>query len=55
MGRHENEGMAKVDRGWEPMTLTYVGDAGQLLEGGGGKKSPVPHDSGDIFKPPGQN
>ena len=39
---------------WEPMKLTYVGDAGDVLEGGGGKKSPTPFDPGEIFKPPGQ-
>jgi hypothetical protein len=38
---------------WEPMTLKYVGDAGELLEGGTGKKSPVPTDPGEIFKEPG--
>jgi len=51
----ENKKNQEPDAQWEPMTLTYVGDAGQLLEGGGGKMSPVPHDTGDIFKPPGQN
>jgi hypothetical protein len=38
---------------WEPMTFTYVGDAGELLEGGGGKMSTSPQDPGEIFKPPG--
>jgi hypothetical protein len=36
------------------MTVTYVGDAGELLEGGGGKLSPTPFDPGEVFKPPGQ-
>jgi hypothetical protein len=36
------------------MTLTYVGDSGELLEGGGGKLTPSPNDPGDTFKPPGQ-
>jgi hypothetical protein len=55
VGRETEGSERDTDRSWEPMTLTYVGDAGQLLEGGGGKMSPVPHDTGDIFKPPGQN
>lgn len=38
---------------WEPMTLTYVGDAGELLEGGEGKMSTSPQDPGEMFKPPG--
>jgi hypothetical protein len=38
---------------WEPMTIKYVGDAGELLAGGTGKKSPVPTDPGEVFKEPG--
>ena len=38
---------------WEPMTVKYVGDAGELLAGGEGKTSPVPTDPGEIFKEPG--
>jgi hypothetical protein len=38
---------------WEPMTIKYVGDAGELLAGGTGKKSPMPTDPGEIFKEPG--
>jgi hypothetical protein len=38
---------------WEAMTLTYVGDAGELLGTGGGKTSPSPTDPGEIFKNPG--
>jgi hypothetical protein len=55
VGRDTEDRAASTDRSWVSMTLTYVGDAGELLEGGGGKMSPVPHDSGDTFKPPGQN
>jgi hypothetical protein len=36
------------------MTLTYVGEVGEVLRGGGGKLSPTPGDPGDNFKPPGQ-
>ena len=32
------------------MTLTYVGDAGELLEGGGGKLSPMAVDPGEPRK-----
>jgi hypothetical protein len=35
------------------MTVTYVGDVGELLEGGGGKLTPMPGDPGEMFKPPG--
>ena len=38
---------------WESMTLTYVGHAGEILEGGGGKPSPFPADPGETFKPSG--
>jgi hypothetical protein len=54
VGSKTDKRSSEGDRSWEPMTLTYLGEAGELLEGGGGKMSPVPHDTGDIFKPPGQ-
>ncbi|MGI8429750.1 MAG: hypothetical protein ACR2OB_10700 [Solirubrobacteraceae bacterium] len=40
-------------RGWESMTLTYVGEVGEVLQGGGGKLSTVGQDPGDARKPPG--
>ena len=40
-------------KAWEPMTIKYVGDAGELLAGGEGKTSPVPTDPGEVFKEPG--
>ena len=40
-------------RPWEPMRLHYVGHAGEILEGGGGKPSPFPADPGDTLKPSG--
>lgn len=47
-----NEGQ---ERSWEPMRLTYVGEVGEVLQGGGGKLSIVAADSGDApRKPPGQ-
>jgi hypothetical protein len=39
---------------WEPMTLTYVGSVGEVLQGGGGKLSPNCGDPGDPRKPRGQ-
>ena len=39
---------------WEPMRLTEVGHVGEVVQGGGGKLSPVTADTGDIRKPPGQ-
>jgi hypothetical protein len=39
---------------WEPMKVTFAGDAGELLKSGPGKASPSPFDPGDNFVPPGQ-
>jgi hypothetical protein len=39
---------------WEPMKITFAGDAGELLKSGPGKASPSPFDPGDNFVPPGQ-
>jgi hypothetical protein len=41
-------------QGWAPMTLTYLGNVHELLQGGGGKLSPFAADSGDVRKPKGQ-
>ena len=41
-------------KAWEPMKLTFAGDAGELLKTGGGKKSPNPSDPGEPFLPPGK-
>jgi hypothetical protein len=49
----EERSDSQTRKAWEPMKLSYVGDAGDVLEGGGGKKSPTPFDPGEIFKPPG--
>jgi hypothetical protein len=38
---------------WEPMKITFAGDAGELLKSGEGKKSPQPFDPGEVFRPPG--
>jgi hypothetical protein len=45
--------MTQEKKPWEPMKLTYVGDVGEIIQGGQGKTS-TSADSGDVFKPPGQ-
>ena len=40
-------------KSWEPMRLTYTGEAKDVVRGGGGKTSPSPNDPGDIRKPSG--
>lgn len=53
-GRPSSDRRAEERRArWESMTLTYVGHAGEILEGGGGKPSPFPADPGETFKPSG--
>ena len=42
---------------WEPMSIRYVGDVGdvvQMTTGTGQGKTANAHDPGDVFKPPGQ-
>ena len=39
---------------WEAMKLTDVGNVGAVVRGGGGKLTPVTHDTGDSRKPSGQ-
>jgi hypothetical protein len=39
---------------WEPMTVTYVGNVGEVLLQGGGKLSPCNGDPGEPRKPKGQ-
>jgi hypothetical protein len=42
-------------KNWEPMTLSYVGHVGDVLQSGGGKLSSVCGDPGEeIRKPKGQ-
>lgn len=38
---------------WEPMTLTPLGQIGDILQGGAGKLSVDSQDSGDVRKPRG--
>ena len=40
-------------RAWTRPTLKYVGNVGDVLQGGGGKLTPAPADPGDTRKPPG--
>ncbi len=39
---------------WEPMKLTYAGEAKDVVRSGGGKTSVTLADSGDTNKPKGQ-
>jgi len=39
---------------WQPMKVTHVGEAKDVVRSGGGKTSPHPADPGEVFKPPGQ-
>lgn len=41
-------------RAWTNPSLNYVGRVGDVLQGGGGKLSPVANDPGDTRKPQGQ-
>lgn len=40
---------------WQPLKLTYTGEAKDVVQSGGGKQSPGLADPGDLRKPPGQN
>ncbi len=47
--------MTQNKKPWEPMKLSYSGDAGDIIKNQGGEgKSSTSADSGDIHKPPGQ-
>ena len=47
--------MARDKKVWEPMTLTYAGDVGDIIKSLGGQgKSSAAADSGAVHKPPGQ-
>ena len=41
-------------RTWQPMTLTYAGEAKDLVRGGSGKVGVTQADVGDTNKPKGQ-
>jgi hypothetical protein len=55
MTGRESEQVRVGRRRWETITIVDVGHIGEVLQGGGGKLSPSPHDPGETFKPPGQN
>jgi len=40
---------------WEPMTLTYAGEAKDIVRSGGGKVGVTQADQGDTNKPQGQS
>ncbi len=52
MGSVDRVGPRKK-RPWEKPALTYVGNVGQVLQGGGGKLTPNPNDPGEVRKPKG--
>jgi len=43
-----------VKQGWVPPQLKLAGTVGDMLQGGGGKLSPMAQDPGDVRKPSGQ-
>jgi len=48
-------GSDEVKKPWEPMRLTYTGEAKDIVQfPGGGKNSTTPADPGDPKKPSGQ-
>ncbi len=47
--KNRDEGEAR--KAWEPMTLTYVGDATEVVRGGGGKLTATSADPGEPRKP----
>ena len=51
--QRETPGVPQKQR-WTRPTLKYVGNVGDVLQGGGGKLSPSASDTGDSRKPPGQ-
>jgi len=42
----------KSKKNWEPMRLSYTGDAKDVVQGGGGKLSGSPTDPGEARKTP---
>ena len=56
MGSVKRAGPAENEvgkRAWERPMLTYVGNVGAVLQGGGGKLTPSPNDPGEVRKPKG--
>lgn len=51
----QNAGTPAPRKPWRSPTVDDVGQLGEVIQGGGGKTSPAPHDPGETFKPPGQN
>ncbi len=51
----QRAGQAQAPLGWKRPQLTYIGNVGDVLQGGGGKLSPTCADKGDIGKPRGQH
>jgi hypothetical protein len=49
----KNSDGSPAKKAWKAMTLVYVGEAKDVVKGGGGKLSPTTGDTGDVRKPPG--
>jgi hypothetical protein len=50
----QNNERDETKRPWEPMTLTYAGEAKDIVRSGGGKVGITQADMGDTNKPQGQ-
>lgn len=55
MPNEKSQPAPPAKRAWTRPTLKYVGNVGEVLQGGGGKLTPAPADPGDVRKPPGAN
>jgi hypothetical protein len=49
------ESRPRSGKPWQPMKLTYSGEAKDVVQGGTGKISPAPTDPGDVRKVPAPN
>ena len=50
----QDTGEQNQKKTWEPMKLTYAGEAKDIVRSGGGKTSVTLADAGDTNKPKGQ-
>jgi len=53
-GTSKESDAQKSQKPWEPMKLTYTGEAKDVIRGGVGKSSTTQSDPGDAKKPQGQ-
>ena len=50
MDKNEMDRNEKEVQAWEPMSVTYVGHVGEIVQGGGGKLSQTGGDPGESRK-----